>query len=75
MKYVYFAVEVEENGKRYAYVMKDSGNNNLWSRFKSIPGLVSVTIMPTKKQAAAVVTAWNDGYRRNGCYMFDDPKF
>ncbi len=33
------------------------------------------TACSTKKEAAELVTAWNDAYKANGEYLFDSPAF
>lgn len=74
MKYFYFAVQIKENEKYYAYVIKTSEYENLVSLFK-IKGIVSANIFETKKHADEVVNAWNNGYKTNGKYLFDSPSF
>lgn len=74
MKYFYFAVTVKENGKYYAYIVKMSSSDNVLSKLK-IKGILHANIYPTKKQAAAVVEAWNASYKSNGTYLFDSPGF
>ena len=74
MKYFYFAVQIKENEKYYAYVVKTSEYENLISLFK-IKGIISANIFETKKYASKVVDAWNKGYRANGKYFFDSPSF
>ena len=75
MKNFWLAVTVEENGKFYAYVVKAAQNNNLVSLLAGNAQLKAANIYGTKKQAAAVVQFWNDCYRQNGTYLFDNPKF
>lgn len=75
MKNFWLAVTVEENGKFYAYMVKAAQNNNLVSLLAGIAHLKAANIYGTKKQAAAVVQFWNDCYRQNGTYLFDNPKF
>lgn len=71
MKYFYIAVQVEEGGKYYAYVVKVSESDNLLSKLK-IKNIVTANICPTKKQAAALVEHWNNAYKANNKYMFDE---
>lgn len=72
MKYFYIAVQVIENGKMYAYYIRENSSRNLWHDLSRIPGICSANIMPTKKAAAATVEAWNAGFKESGIYMFDD---
>ena len=72
MKYLYIAVQVEENGKYYAYAIKVSESDNLLSKLK-IKNIVTANIFRTKKRAVEVVESWNRMYKENGNYMFDEP--
>lgn len=70
-KTLYIVVDVSENSKNYAYMLKTSACNNLVSLL-SIPGIRSANVCDTKKQAAEIVAAWNAAYKENGTYMFDE---
>ncbi len=70
MKNFWIAADVEENGKSYAFAFRVSENDNLKSRLAGIRNLYAANIMPTKKAAHEVVTAWNDAHKANGNYMF-----
>ena len=74
MKHFYVAVQIEENGKYYAYAIKTSEAGNLISQLQ-IKGITSANIFETKKRAGEVVNAWNNGYKANGKYLFDSPSF
>lgn len=67
MKRFYMAVQTEENGKYYAYVLIVTNMDNLVSKLK-ISGIVSANILATKKHACEVVKAWNEAYKANGTY-------
>ena len=71
MKYFYIVVQVEENGKYYAYAIKVSESDNLLSKLK-IKNIVTANIFRTKKRAEEIVEAWNQMYKENGNYMFDE---
>ena len=71
MKYFYIAVQIEENNKFYAYVIKVSENDNLLSKLK-IENIKTANIYHTKKQADAVVEEWNKAYKVNGTYMLTE---
>ena len=71
MKYFYIVVQVEENGKYYAYAVKVSESDNLLSKLK-IKNIVTANIFRTKKKAEEIVEAWNQMYKENGNYMFDE---
>lgn len=70
MKYFYFAVTIEENGKYYSYVVKISSSDNILAKLK-IKGILHANIYPTKKQAAATVERWNAVYKANKRYLFE----
>ena len=74
MKYTWLALQIEENGKFYAYAMRVSTADNLVSKL-SHESLVTANICTSKKEAAAMVDAWNAAYKKNGRYMFDNPAF
>ena len=71
MRYHYIAVQVEENGKMYAFMIRVHDNHNLWYELSRIKGICAANILPTKKAAAAVVNAWNEMFHYSGIYMFD----
>ena len=70
MKNFWIAADIEESGKCYAFAFKVSENDNLKSRLAGIQNLYAANIMPSKKTAFEVVTAWNDAHKANGNYMF-----
>lgn len=74
MKYTWLALQIEENGKFYAYAIRVSTAENLVSKL-SRKSLVTANICTSKKEAAAMVDAWNAAHKENGKYMFDNPKF
>ena len=71
MKYFYIAIQVEENGKYYAYAIKVSENDNLLSKLK-IKNIVTANICSTKKRAKELVEFWNANHKSNGKYLFDE---
>lgn len=74
MRYFWLAVQIQENGKFYAYAVRVCESDNLVSKL-SREGLVTANICKSKKQAAEMVTAWNNAHKVNGRYMFDTPQF
>lgn len=66
----YIAVQIEENGKFYAYMIRCTGSDNLLSKL-SIKNIIAANICPTKKAARALVTFWNDLFKQNNTYLFD----
>lgn len=64
----------EPNIGYYAYVLTTNENLNLVSELKAIKGLVSVNVCSTKKRARELVEFWNQCFKGNGTYLFDEPK-
>ena len=73
-KTLYIVVDIAENGKSYAYVIKTSASNNLVSAL-NIPGIRSANVCDTKKQAYEIAEAWNETAKQNGSYLFLFPQF
>ena len=71
MKNYYVAVSIQENEKYYAYAIKVNESDNLLSKLK-IKGIMHANICNTKKHAESVVNHWNDAYKNNGTYLFDN---
>lgn len=71
MKHTWLALQIEENGKFYAYSMRVSTADNLVSKL-SRKSLVTANICTSKKEAAATVDAWNAAHKANGKYMFPE---
>ena len=74
MKSFYVAVQIEENGKYYAYAVKVSENDNLLSKLE-IKGIIVASIFETKKRTDEIVKFWNAVFISNGTYLFDSPTF
>lgn len=72
MKNTYLATTVQENGKRYAYIVPVSSGDNLLSVIARIKGVEHINAYPTKKEAKEVVEFWNECYKINGTYMFSE---
>lgn len=71
MKYTWLALQIEENGKFYAYASRVSTADNLVSKL-SRKSLVTANICTSKKDATALVNAWNTAHKANGKYMFSE---
>lgn len=59
----------------YAYVVSCKAGENLKFALDRIGGLRVAHLCSTKKEAAEIVTAWNESYKANGEYLFDSPAF
>jgi len=73
IKNVYIAVQIKENEKYYAYVIKTTDSNNLLSVLE-IKGIITANIW-NKTEAYKVVEFWNENFKKNGTYLFDSPSF
>lgn len=71
MKNIYFAAVTTKNGKNYAYAIRVPVNTNILNIIKQHNPKILHTC-ETKKQARDFVTLWNESYKNNGTYMFDD---
>jgi hypothetical protein len=69
IKNIYIAVQIKENEKRYAYVIKTTDNNNLLSVL-NVKGIITANIW-SKTDAYKAVEYWNEQFKKNGTYMFD----
>lgn len=67
-------IAIEENNKRYAYAHAVPYSDNLLTLTK-IKNAVCVLPVKTKKSAKEIAGAWNDAYKQNECYLFDEPLF
>lgn len=69
-KYSYLVIDTEQGGKCAAYVQRIANCNNLIG-FLSVPGVVSVNIADTKKDAEKIARFWNDEYKRQGRFLYE----
>ena len=69
------AIQVEENEKYHAYVLKVSESDNLIAKLGEIKNLVTANLCRTKKKAVTMTNIWNEAFKYNGDYMFDYPLF
>ena len=70
MKNFYVAVQIKEDDKFYAYIVKVSNNDNILSKL-NIKNIITANICQTKKEAESLVKYWNDTHKANNRYMFD----
>lgn len=71
MKNFYFAITISTGDGFAAYVISANESDNLISRF-SINNIVSANICETRKAAQALTAHWNECYRKNGTYLYDN---
>ena len=67
----YIAVQVTENGKKYAYAVKVSESDNLLSKL-AIKGITAANLCGSRKESEEVVSTWNECFKSNGSYMFGE---
>lgn len=65
----------EYNPGYYSYVVPCKAGENLKFALDCIGGLQVAHICSTKKEAVELAETWNAGYKANGTYLFDTPKF
>lgn len=82
MKNFYMAVcvktvsEMTDSPEGYcAYMVKFTSSDNLKSVLDRIGGLKAANMCATKKEAKELVETWNEAYKQNGTYAFDNPAF
>lgn len=79
MKNFYMAVSVvvestftDYPGSNYAYTVKFTSSDNVKSILDRIGGLKAANMCATKKEAKELVETWNEAYKQNGTYAFND---
>ena len=70
MGYTWMVIEVESNGKSYAWAHRWLNTNNLLSVHEMFPSARSIMICDTKKRAKEIANAWNSTATANGTYMY-----
>ena len=82
MKNFYMAVSVvvestltDGAGGNYAYMVKFTSSDNLKSVLDRIGGLRAANLCATKKEAKELVETWNEAFKQNRTYAFDNPAF
>ena len=82
MKNFYMAVSVvvestftDVRGGNCAYIVKFTSSDNLKSVLDRIGGLKAANLCTTKKEAKELVYVWNEAFKQNGTYAFDNPAF
>ena len=70
IKNIYIAVQIKENEKNYAYVVKTTDSNNLLSVL-SIKGIITANIF-NKEEAYKTVDFWNNCFKQNGTYLYSE---
>ena len=71
-KNYYAAMIISDGKKNYPIMQKFDKFDNIAHFFQGRHDIVVANILPTKKDAAAVVMRWREDFRNNGTYMFDD---
>lgn len=71
-KNYYAAMIISDGTKNYPIMQKFDKFDNIAHFFQGRRDIVAANILPTKKEAAAVVMRWREDFKKNGSYMFDD---
>lgn len=75
MKNYWFVMSFRNReGKLYAAASPFNHGYNLVYQFDPAAGCVTANICETKKQAETIAQLWNEAYKKNGTYAFDDKK-
>lgn len=74
MKKIYIAVTIEENGKYYSYTMPIATGMNIISKLDGIRNAKVLHLCESKRKADELTTFWNNSYKANGTYLFDNTK-
>ena len=72
MKKFYLAIQICRNEKYAAYLLPVPDYQNVYAMLKDIPDIVCATIFSTKTDAQKTVRAWNDMFKNNGGFLFDE---
>lgn len=70
-KNAYLAVVREENKKYFSFVLKVNNNENLVYAIK-VKNIIIAQICPSRKEAERLVGFWNECYKKNNTYLFDN---
>ena len=70
MSKLYATVVTEKDGKRWAWVLAFTSNDNALCIFQRVKGITSANIYTTKKQACEVAAFWNECYKNNGTNLY-----
>lgn len=71
-KNYYAAMIISDGEKNYPIMQKFDKFDNIAHFFQKRRDIIAANILPTKKEAAAVVMRWREDFKKNGSYMFDD---
>lgn len=71
MKNFYIAVQIKEDDKFYAYAIKVASYDNVLSKLE-IPNIMTANICQSRKEAESWIKCWNDTWKADNRYMFDE---
>ena len=74
MKNRYFVATIKENDKLYSYVIKTNKSDNILYKI-NVKNVQYVMLCDTKKEACRIASTWNNQYKENGTYLFENPSF
>jgi len=70
MKMIFIVVNINENGKHYAFADTIKTGNNLLPMFRRYENADIVHLCETRKSADEIAAFWNECYKNNGTYYF-----
>ena len=72
MKKYYLAIQICRGEKYAAFLLPVPDYQNVYAMLKDIPDIVCATIFTTKTDAQKTVRAWNDMFKHNDGFLFDE---
>jgi hypothetical protein len=68
----FYILATEKQGTKYnAFVFRYYQNYNLLSVLKQYPNIITANIYDSKAKAEEIAQEYNNGYKKNGNYLFD----
>lgn len=71
IKKFWIAIQVEKGGKYSAVLLPVTDCTNVYKTLADVPGIVCANVFDSRTAARATVSAWVDGFRAAGCFMWD----
>lgn len=72
MKRIYIVIQVEENGKYYAFRDAIRTGENLKPFIERHKNADVIHLCESRRQADEITIKWNATYKANGTYLFDE---
>lgn len=72
---VWYVLQRSENGKHYAHAFKLRRSENLASFVKDYPNIMTMNACNTMEEAKWLASAWNEQFKANGTYLYENGPF